>query len=1420
METEDKRICKMGLQLVKVHNPFNRRDKDIKTVPFLGQNLLQLREEHFPNELDVVISVNGLVIPEKDLQFTLPRENDQILFIPEIEGGGGKDPLRALLMIGVMVGAMLLAPALVPGALMQYAWSVPVIQFGLTMAGALIVNALLPPNIPTINEGEVSQTYGWSPQTTQRPGGSVPRAYGRNKLYGNVVSSWVDHGGAAYGQIDQVQTLYVLVHLGFGPFNKFIEGSFEINDQPILSGTTDVGYKGVYLFTRLGYLNQDALSSPNATFDNVVATFNTNQKVTYSSPVTYRTERNDFSLAFIFITFPTGICSIDDSGNPQVWPVKCRVSVRKVGDISWTVISKYPGNLLTISTARWSAGYYVFGNWYELTAGSTTWTDHTPGDNYSWSGGKEAVWQWLPIGATYCTSIIDYVTINAASKSPYTTNVGFLQIEPGQEGYYDIKVERLTPDNSSPRILNVFYLTSIELYYFGNFIYPRSALMAFKALASDQLSGSLRASCEAECLLVRVWNGATWSVEYNNNPAWVCYDVLTQPVFNDDLTVARYEGLDPSVYDFDLDSFLEWANYCDELINGEKRVTFNGVFDSQQDMWQAALKVAFIGRASIVWNGITLTIVVDKAAPPVQMFSVGNIGQDSFKETFLSLEERASEISIDFINEDNNYEMDSVSVFNSGIESISNKSQIQGFGITNTNEAWTFCNYLLGVNKYCLRVAELTLDINALAATIGDVIYIQHDIPGWGTAGGKIVTATSNTVTLDKTVTLESGKSYGIMIVLSDDTLVEKTISSPAGTYTTISVSTIFSSIPTQYNDYAVYETTEALKKFRIFDISRDSDQIINLKLIEYNENVYAVEEGFTPTESISYTSLPLFPTVTSITLGEGTGLDVSGVVSRTIEVSFEIDNKAIKRKAEVYLKTATGSWIKQGETSTNKFIISAVRENTYYEVTVVPVNIGGQLGNINNSPVEAITTTFLPQFDSNLNRRVSGLQIFNQGNSDTFVGKDCKFVWNPITVVSTEATGANEEVNGAGSVLPTIWFKDYEVKILDSLGSLRRTEYVLNPEFTYSYEKNFEDGSGTPVREFTIQVKIRDIYLRISETASSLSVTNDAPIALTSVTITSGVGYFIAEFSPSTAPDLMGYKVYASQTEGFTPAVSNIVNDGADTRVVVTPERSGTWYVRVAAYDTFGSIDLNYSDEYTIDVGNWLEYSDVELEFMKMSFQNVSWAQFALFEGFADETKRDYPEPFLYDAQIYRNSLVSFDTTPSRTSGFTSKTVANMTTYTTGTSTSVGSGYLTDSSKSWFTNECKNLTLVDSLGTSFTVNSSSSDTLYVTGTPASGSYSLKTANPSYLVAFCTYEDSTEGGGTGFTKMEVSFDDGANWQTVLDTELGVDSLEGTIAVGTPGTDYKMRFTLKNDENGDGPIIRKALVCTDPSPWRF
>lgn len=239
------------------------------------------------------------------------------------------------------------------------------------------------------------------------------------------------------------------------------------------------------------------------------------------------------------------------------------------------------------------------------------------------------------------------------------------------------------------------------------------------------------------------------------------------------------------------------------------------------------------------------------------------------------------------------------------------------------------------------------------------------------------------------------------------------------------------------------------------------------------------------------------------------------------------------------------------------------------------------------------------------------------------------------------------------------------------------------------------------------------------------------------------------------------------------------------------------------------------------LNVAGYIRSTDqpFELELMKMSFQSISWAQFAIFDGFENEYKRAQPDPSTYKAEIVQGTLTSGDdVTPNRSFGFYSKIYEDITTVYSHTSTAVGAGYLQDTNGDWFADQYRGYILKDSAGTEFDIINCALGYLYVSGNPQAGSYSIMSDLPTTTVLFCSFLDASNG-GAGYTKVELSFNNQGNFQTLLDTETGLNYVGGMVSITNPGRDYSFRITLKNSPSGNSPILHKILACTDPSVWQ-
>lgn len=748
-----------AIKVVTVKNPFRRADRDIKAVDYNGETVEVLCKRAVPADIDVTVSINGLVIERQFWTSTTLRPGDELVVIPKVQGGGGDDKniLGAVMMIAVAVAAPGLGN-LMAGA----AWGAEatlmstIFTAAIMVGGGMLVNSLMPgPKGLEFSSGmDASPTYGWNPVTTQQQGIPVPKYYGKNKIYGNIISAYTSPKSGD----DTEQEIYMILALGSGPV-KGITQSDGTNDDIFINGQRSVNYEDVSTEEKLGNLNQAAISLFSYTrpeYRPARVVTNTGGSEIYTTP------DNDYDDLEVEIMFDRGLFHANNAGGISNYSVDIKIEISEHDAGSWTTL-----------------------------------VDDTITDNST-----------EPIVKTYtCSTGSSYtggsnITINRGTK-------------------YDIRVSKDTADRSSSRYGDRLVLSAVREVLQDGFKYPGTSLLAVKALATDQLSGSLSVSVIQEGSYVRVYDDGTttWSIEYSTNPAWILYDILTQPVISGDgggtaFAVERYNGINPSR--LDLSSFVTLADFCDETTNiddgkggTEKRITFNGGFDTGTTMWEAALEVCQVARCALVWDGVEIRVAIDKTTTATQVFGVSNIIKDSFKQTYLPTAERISEIEVHYLDAEQDYRRVPFSVFNSSAGNWENKLTLQLKGITKQSEAWRAAMFRLAQNVLLKSTVEFEADIDAIACTVGDVIYVQHDVPQWGYSS-RVSSATSTVLNLKSQINIDDSDTDTWKIIVrdsADDTLEEKTLED---VFLTISPQT-----------YALYIAGDYTDRFSVGDVVR-----------------------------------------------------------------------------------------------------------------------------------------------------------------------------------------------------------------------------------------------------------------------------------------------------------------------------------------------------------------------------------------------------------------------------------------------------------------------------------------------------------------------------------------------------------------------------------------------------------------------
>lgn len=234
---------------------------------------------------------------------------------------------------------------------------------------------------------------------------------------------------------------------------------------------------------------------------------------------------------------------------------------------------------------------------------------------------------------------------------------------------------------------------------------------------------------------------------------------------------------------------------------------------------------------------------------------------------------------------------------------------------------------------------------------------------------------------------------------------------------------------------------------------------------------------------------------------------------------------------------------------------------------------------------------------------RIRGLEIFNQGSNHVFTGRDCKLVARPVSTQTDYDIGgeplnsdtmAGSGAAGQGDVDP--FFKDYKWEFWDILASNYaetanqpvRTAFTKQPEYTYTWERNSEDHADVPARQMKVKLYGRDRFGNLSTRAAQMPFVNSLPaIDESTVTLTGVLGGFSYALTLPSDPDVLGVKVYASLTSGFTPGASTLKSNkrfrhGQGIADDVSGMPPGmTAYVKFVPYDPFG--DGTTSSEFSV---------------------------------------------------------------------------------------------------------------------------------------------------------------------------------------------------------------------------------------------
>jgi predicted phage tail protein len=462
----------------------------------------------------------------------------------------------------------------------------------------------------------------------------------------------------------------------------------------------------------------------------------------------------------------------------------------------------------------------------------------------------------------------------------------------------DVRVVRITADSTDAARVNAFQFTSIQEVIDNSSTYANSAYVALR-LDSKQFNRIPTRKYRIRGVKVRIpgagasssgtptvdnatgrivypsgyiFNGVMGAAVYTNCPAMCLLDLLTN---------TRY-GLGDHVTDSNLDlfSFVAASKYANELVDDgqggtEARFSCNVNIQSPKEAFAAINDLAGVMRCMPIWSAGSVTISQDKPTTASYLFNLANVGEGGFAYSGSSLKTRHSVVSVSYFN------MDSKEVDFEVVEDATAISklgtivkQVKAFACTSRNQAARLGRAILFAEQNESETVTFSASIDAgIVVRPGSVIEINDPVRAGARRGGRVVAATTTTITIDAvgdTTLSDLNNSVTIAVILPDGTVETGSVSNVVGAVFTVNSVTksdgttqsAFSSTPNVNAPYLISSTDLQTQLFRVIQVEEQDDINYVITALSYVEGKYAFIENGTalPTRTISLLNAPASP--------------------------------------------------------------------------------------------------------------------------------------------------------------------------------------------------------------------------------------------------------------------------------------------------------------------------------------------------------------------------------------------------------------------------------------------------------------------------------------------------------------------------------------------------------------------------------
>jgi hypothetical protein len=367
-------------------------------------------------------------------------------------------------------------------------------------------------------------------------------------------------------------------------------------------------------------------------------------------------------------------------------------------------------------------------------------------------------------------------TVSGKNTSPYARAV---KLDLDGQAPWDIRVVRVSVDPPTTNIVNRFVWSSFTELQQVKLRYPNSALLGLEigahpfgrmpSVRLDWVGQLLPVPSNYNHLKRRysgTWDG-TFKMATTSNPAWLVHALVTHE---------RYGLGDFVPVEFSNKwALYKIAQYCDEPVsNGrggtEPRFSINCQIRDRQEAIIVLREVVASFRGLCFWGASGIEFAQDAPTDPTLIYTPANVVTGDFNYPDVSEKTRHSVFicmwadQSQFGAEVPEVLFDDELVARYGTREIT----MRGLGITSRSMAARVCRWARYAEAYENGLVMFTVGSDGQVVEPGRIFKIADPTQSGDQLGGRIHSATSTTVTLDRDVTLVAGETYTLSVLQPD----------------------------------------------------------------------------------------------------------------------------------------------------------------------------------------------------------------------------------------------------------------------------------------------------------------------------------------------------------------------------------------------------------------------------------------------------------------------------------------------------------------------------------------------------------------------------------------------------------------------------------------------------------------------------